>query len=328
MKTKNKGRMMARDTDNIRSTQPARGPIQRSKLSRLTRVTDMYFEPSIGVANGWTTINCEVGDVTYRAILWSIKCKAAIEGVTVTKDGLHYVIRSKLKDYISEVKLDVNGTDFVDRTQSELNRLNDMQTHQLGPVSSGFLFPGDKTYTSEAIDDVYALGTLGLKYLRLKLKLTDAWDADNMEIMPMAWAVDQPRAPSFMLRNEKTNTTFAGVGKHTYRDLPISDDIRALWIMGGGISHITIKVDGDELFSGDRFQYESFLIEKGRNVLPAQDDWYFDMHAEGIARSIAALDTAAERQRDARIELELKTTTDSTPVVFDVTTSDLFAKLR
>lgn len=326
--TKPKTRMARRDRDVIRTSVPAQKKAATLRLPRLTRITDQYVDATVGTQAGFSTFKLETGDVTYRAITWGIVCTGEIVGVTLPRDGKHYMRAEKLKDYIGEVRLTANGTDMQSLSQEELETRNSYKGITFGPHYTGFAFPGSNAYELRQWLDAFALGTQGMKNLVLGLKATADFDPATMEIVCMPHAVDMQKPVGFTFTTDRSNQTFASAGTHTYYDLPIGDDVADIWVKGEGISHIRLEVDGDVLFDMDRMQYESYLIANGRNPQVLGGEWFLDVHCEGSPRSIAALDRAAERKRDARIKLELTTRNASTNVEFLVTHADLYARIR
>ena len=177
--------------------------------------------------------------------------------------------------------------------------------------------------------DAFALGTKGWRSLSLELKTKqDFFDENTMEIVLMPHTVDRVVNAGFVVVTERLNKTFYGQGKHSYMALPVGDDIKDIWIMGDGIQHLRLDIDGETLYDMDQAQYEAYLIEKGRNVAALNGNWFLDIHAERDPRSIAALDRKGERQRDARIKLTVTTTQEVTPVEFLLTNADIYSKIR
>ncbi|WP_121630097.1 hypothetical protein [Tropicibacter alexandrii] len=316
------------DRTRIRSAHPGGEATKRLTLPRLTRISGDYVNATLGNKSGFATYSMTVGDVTYRAITFGIVSTAAVAGVTQEIAGKHYVTTDKLADYLSTVRLVANGGTMQELDMSELVIRNAYHGITFGPVMSGFAFPGQTMYANQRIEDAFALGTLGMRSLSLEIKLGAAFSESTMEVVVMPHAVDMGRSPGYTYTTERLNATFSGAGKHTYTDLPVGDDVKDVWIFGANIQHVTLTIDREVLFDCDRAQYEAWLTSNGRNVDALGGNWLLDAHADGIARSIAALDAAGERRRDARFKLEITTLDASTPVEFLVTHSDIYQRIR
>ncbi len=316
------------DPDVIRTSHPSAKGTKNLRLPRLTRISDSYVNATLGNKSGFATYSLTVGDATYRSVTWAIKTTAGVPGVTNSVAGVHYIKNELLSDYLDQVRIVPNGSELFGMSQAELLKRNAFHGISYGPLFTGFAFPGEGQYDQQRITDAYALGTKGMRSLTLELQLKAEFDPDTMEVVVVPHVVDIPKWPGLVLSNERQNVTFTGAGKHTYWDLPIGDDIKDLWIQGANIQRIVMNVDGDQMFDMDRASYEAFLVQTGRDPSVLDGDWYIDFHADGVARSLAALDFENERKRDARIKLDVYTNGSTTPVEFLVTHADYYNKIR
>lgn len=324
-KTQRAGRRQA----PIRTSEPNQKRANSLRLRGLTNVSDEPVDKTQGNSSGLAAFEFETGPFTYRKITWAIRCTAAIADVTMERQGVHYIKRQLLKNYIGEVRLIPNNNPLQELTMGELEIRNLHNDIAFGPIFSGFAFPGEHTYEDKTLTDAYALGTEGMRSLRLTMKINDAnFDADTMEIVVLPHFVRESRPTGFTIKTETTTHNFPSVGKHTYRALSIGDDIKDLWIQGDGIRHIKMEIDGDLLFDWDYAQYEAFMVGNGKVVGALDGGWFIDMHAEGAPRSIAALDRPNERRKDANVKLTITTTQASTDVRFILTTADLYGAIR
>ncbi len=323
-----KRRGQRRDTDVIRTSKPSFKASQALALHRPTRIAPDYVSQSLGNKSGYQTFQLETGDATYRAITFAIVSTVAIAGKTTNIGGKHYVNVANLAEFIGEVRLVANGTDLQRLSSAELLRRNVFHDSTFGPVFNGFAFPGRNAYHRRDLVDAYALGTLQFRSLTLELRLEDAFDSDTMEVTVSPHVVDVAKHIGFTYTTERINKTFTGIGKHTYKDIPVADDIKDIWIMGNGITHLKMEVDGDVMFDMDRATYESYLISNGRNIATLAGNWLLDFHAEGDPRSLAALDRIGEVRRGAGIKFDVTTSVESTPVEFLVTNAGLYRKIR
>lgn len=316
--------------NNIRTSNPSGEVTKKLHLSGITRLApDLYVSPTHGNVSGYHTFKLKTGDATYRAITFAVRCEAAIAGKTVDIAGIHYLKTSVLSEYIGDVRLTASGSELQSYDIAELLTVNEFHEISFGEVYTGFAFPGEFTFSSERMTDAFALGTKGMRDLTLHVKPNKTtFDDAAMEIVVMPYVVDRIKPVGFTFTTERISTTFSGTGTHTYWDLPISDDIRSLWLKADGIQHVKLTVDGTQMFDMDVAQYQAYLIEKRRNIEALDDQFYIDVFAERNPRTLAALDRAVERQRDARIKLEVTTTNAVTPVEFIVVHADLYDRIR
>jgi len=319
---------MSRDRDVIRTAQPSQDATKRYRLPRPTRIIGDYVSASLGIKSGYVTFELETGDVTYRSINFGIECNAAIAGVTVEIGGAFYVKEELISDYIGSVRLVGNGSAMWEFTAAELRKRNLFHGQNYGPAFTGFSYPGEGMYWNRNLVDAFALGTGDLSTLTFEARLEAAFDANVMDLVVRPQAVDMLRQTGFTFIAKRSNWTFTGIAQHTYTQLPVADDIKEIWIMGDGIKHIKLEVDGDLMFDMDRATYESYLISNGRDPDALGGQWLLDFHAEGDARSLAALDRKGELGRNAKIKLDVTTTLQETPVEFVVMNSGLYRKIR
>jgi hypothetical protein len=317
-----------RDRDVINTSIPSNQATQKVRLRRPTRIDTSYVSANSGTKSGYTTFKLERGDATYRALTWGIECTAAIADITTQIGGKHYVLREKLSNYIGQVRTVANGSIMQEFSQEELTMYNEFHGIAYGPVYDGFAYPGDNVYDSRAMTDAFALGTNNLKSLTLELQQLNTFDADTMELVIMPHVVDMPQPAYYVNTSDRLNTSFTGVGEHTYTDIPIGNDIRNVWIKGDGITHVKLVVDGDTFFDMDLAQYQAYLMHHGRDVDAMEGNWILDFHSEAEPRSLAALDGEAERRRNAKYKLTLTTTEDVTPVEFILQNADFYRKIR
>ncbi|MEM7243387.1 MAG: hypothetical protein AAF429_14495 [Pseudomonadota bacterium] len=317
-----------RDRGNIRSSQPGQNAVEQAELPALTRISAEYVASSLGNKSGFQTYDLTRGDATYKAITWGIRVNAAIADVTTETAGVHYVDLDHLKDYFGVVRLVPDGRALWSLDQSEIEKKNKFDGIDFGNSFSGLAFPGEFTYQDQRWTDAFSLGTDGMRSLTLEIELKDAFDADTMEIVVLPHVVDRVRPPGFVTRTERINTTFSGATKHTYTGVPYGDDISALWVQGANIQKVEVKIGRETLYDVDRAQYEAYLTEKGKDVAALESDWLFDVHAERVPRSIAALDGKNQRRRGNKITLEITTLDNETPVEIVVFNSDLYSKVR
>ncbi|KPU84696.1 hypothetical protein JI58_02245 [Marinosulfonomonas sp. PRT-SC04] len=309
---------------------PGESVVKKLHLNGISRLApELYVSPTHGNVSGYHTFKLKVGDATYRAITFAIKCDAEVVGKSVRIGGIHYLKTEVLNEYIGNIRLTASGSTMQEYDISELLIKNSFHEISFGPVYTGFAFPGEFTFSSEAMTDAFALGTKGMRDLTLHIKPNKTtFDETTMEIVVMPYAVDRVKPVGFTFTTERISTTFAGIGNHTYWDLPISDDIRSFWLKADGLKYVKLTVDGTVMFDMDVAQYQAFLIEKRRNVDVLEGQFYIDVFAEREPRTIAALDLSEERKRDARIKLEVTTTMVSTPVEFIIEHADLYDRIR
>jgi hypothetical protein len=316
------------DENIIRTSHPS-GKVQKNfALYRPTRIAPDYVSASLGNKSGYQTYQLAVGQTTYRAITFAVVSTVAIAGKTQVIGGKHFVLLSALAEFIEEVRIVANGTDLQRLSCSELMRRNTYHAQTLGPAFTGFHFPGENMYHNRMLMDAYALGTLGFRSLSFEAKLSPVFDNNTMEVVCVPHVVDYPKQVGFTYTTERINKTFSGAGKHTYKDIPVADDIKDIWIQGDGITHLKFEVDGDIMFDMDRATYESYLTSNGKDISSLNGNWMIDFHAEGDPRSLAALDRVGEVRRGANIKLDITTTQGETPVEFLITNAGLYRNIR
>lgn len=321
-------RRTSRQKANIGVSEPSHAAGQSYLLRGPTRVTQDYVTPNRGSISGYQTFQLVVGDAAYRAITWAVQCTAAIAGKTYTIAGVHYLSVDAMAEYIDHVELKASGNRLQDWTIEELVNLNKYHDISFGTVYTGFAFPGEFMFSREDMTDVFALGTENMRDLYVNIRPNKTtFDPATMEIVVMPHVVSRVKNAGFTFKNERFSETFSGTGNHSFWDLPIDDDVRFIWIKGDGISHLKLEVNKTTLLEVDRAQYESYLIEKRRDVTALNGGWLIDMFAERIPRALGALESKVERQIDARYKLELTMTNALTPVEFIVMNADLMGRM-
>jgi len=325
----NKGKNRRRSRrGQIRMTMPGREAQQKARLTQPTRINTDPVTSHQGTAGGWTQIMLETGNYTYRALTFGIRCTASLVGITTEVQGEHWVDQEHLVDYISDVRLSANGTPITEITIGELIDVNNFHEQEMGSQMAAILFPGEGLYHNDRIVDAYALGTKGLRDLKLELRQKAAFDSATMEIDCVPHFVKLTKAPGFVTTTERMTKQLGAAGKHTFRDLPDGDDIRSIYIIADGVQHVKLEVDKEVLYDMSKAQYDAYLIMNGRDPDALAGKWFLDIHAEGDARSLAALDRPREVRRGATIKLEITTLNANTEVVFLVTHAGIYAKVR
>ncbi len=313
----------------VRVARPSAEIIQNSQLGRMTRVS---AEPTtVNQANGagQTIVELATGSFAYRCIPFRIVSDVEIVGDTVpTVTGKHVVTLDKVSKYVTNVRLDANGSPMLELTTDELLARNAYQGLELSIGETGFHFPGYGVFEGQRVRDLLSLGTKNLSQLKLILQQTGAFDAATMKIESAPHWVNESRWATFVTTNQINTTTFSGAGQHTYQNLPSGDDMQSVWVKGDGISRIKIEVDKELLIDADLETYAAYLRSMGKDPAAFGDQFYIDFQPEGEPTALAALDQEADIRRGARVKVTLTTTNATTPVKFITTHVGAYHKIR
>ncbi|MBV1863006.1 MAG: hypothetical protein KUG74_01100 [Rhodobacteraceae bacterium] len=312
----------------IRTAMPSPEEVKGTRLPRHTRVNGRVIEIAQNLAGGKSQVRLETGSPTYRAIPFSIVSDAEIVGETTEVAGRHIVDTAFISKYVDNVALLANGAPMQDLTTDELIMRNNFHDQDFGEGVTGFHFPGENMYLSPAVRDTFALGTRGMRGLKLELSQTAAFNATTMQVKCMPNYVLMPRKTGFVNTTERVIQSFGAVGKHTFTDLPDSDDLQNFWLIGAGITDLKVEVDGEVLIDCNRHEYNAYLLSEGRFPAAVGDNWFIDLHSSGEARSLAALDLPAETRRGAKVKIDLTTTVADTEVQFLATHAGLYQNIR
>ena len=301
-------------------------PLESTRPTRIdATIAEIYPNMSGGIAR----INLPTGDYTYRAIPFYITSSAEIVGKTTEVVGIGHVVNTaNVSEYISNVRLMMNGAVMQELTTDELVIRNQYSVLDMSAGMVGFWFPGTRFYQDARHRDAFALGTERAYGLKLELQQTAAFDTGTMELHCAPLFVRAPKATAFTYTTERISNTFSAIGKHTFTDLPDGDAIAQIWMIADGVTHLKMEVDGKTLIDCNRIEYNNMLIEAGRDISAIGDDWLIDMHWDGRPRSLAPLDLPAEVRRGAKIKVELTTTQANTEVQFLVLHSGLYRDVR
>jgi hypothetical protein len=307
-----------RNFQRIEVARPGNEITQNAQLSRFTRINSEPVDVIKSGQNGRTVVKLDTGEYTYRAIPFAIHSDVDLGADTYSKMGGGYIVEnSAISKYISEIRLEANGAPMQEWDTEELRTVNDFYDLKFSGGFMGFHFPGEEMYTRQAHRDLFALGTDNLRGLKLTLRQTGLFDPDTMDIVCVPHFVKQRRSATFVTTTETISKTFSGVGKHTIRDLPDSDDIQSIFIKGDGISHIKLEVNGVLMHDCHIGEYKAYLKSVNRDKGALDNQFFIDFMAEGEPTALAAADGGKSRAKDG-IKLEITTTQAETPVKFIV----------
>ncbi len=313
----------------VRVARPSPEIIQNSQVGRMTRVTSEAATVNQANGAGQTIVELATGSFVYRCIPFRIVCDAEIVGDTVQMiNGKHVVTLDKVSKYVTDVRLDANGSPMLELTTEELISRNAYQGLELSIGETGFHFPGYGVFEGQRPRDLLSLGTKNLTQLKLILQQTGLFDAANMRIESTPHWVNDSRWATFVTTNQINTSTFSGVGLHTYQNLPAGDDMQSVWIKGAGISHVKVEVDKELLIDADIETYAAYLRSMGKDPAAFGDQFYIDFQAEGEPTALAALDQEADIRRGARVKVTLTTTNENTAVKFITTHVGPYHKIR
>lgn len=313
----------------IRHSRPGPEITKKAQINRLTRVSNDPVEINKATGAGKCIVRLSTGDFTYRAIPFGVRSSVDLGADSYALMGGGYMVTlAALSKYISDIRLEVNGGPLQEWDTDELITVNDFYDFKFHGGFTGFHFPGEEMYDSQKMRDLFALGTANLRSLKLILKQTNLFDSDTMDIVCVPHYVQEARPATFVTRTQPILHTFSGVGKHTYNELPTGDDIQSIWVIGDGISHLKLEVDGETLIDGHIDDYKAYLRSVNRDNSPLDDQWFIDFQAEGEATALAALDLPGEVRRGAKVKVTLTTTQAETPVKFITNHVGTYHKVR
>ncbi len=323
---------MAGVSRRVRAVRVAKPSAEIKQNSRITRMTRVSSEPAtVNQANGagQTIVEFATGSFVYRCLPFRIVSDVEIVGDTVpTVTGKHVVTLDKIANYVTDVRLDANGSPMLELKTEELIARNAYQGLELSIGETGFHFPGNSVFDDKEARDLLALGTQNLTQVKLILQQTGSFDAATMKIESAPHWVNESRWATFVNTNQINSTTFSGAGAHTYQNLPSGDDMQSVWVKGAGISHIKIEVDKELFIDADLETYGAYLRSMGKDPAAFGDQFYIDFQPEGMPTALAALDQPADIRRNARVKVTLTTTNATTPVKFITTHVGAYHKIR
>lgn len=310
----------------IRQSGTGKQALNWADIWRPTRIDNTVGQIHMNTA-GKAIITYPTGDYVYRALPFYITSDSEIVGDTTQIGGVHVINTDKVKNYIWQVRLMINGSPLHELTVEELQMRNGFHDIDFDIGQVGFQFPGD-IYYQDKHRDAFSLGTANVNSLTMELAQTANFNAGTMQIHTSPWFVRDSKPIAFTHKTERVSHTFAAAGKHTFMDIPVADAIKDIWIKGAGITAIKLVVDGKTMFDCTRMEYRSMLIANGRLPNAVGDNWFIDFHHDGQPVSLAALDLPHEVRRGAKIKLDITTTSADTQVDFIITQSGYYADIR
>lgn len=285
-----------------------RVPVINRFQTNLATVSGQY-------SDGTATAEFPVGAYTYQLFQLGVKSNAAIGGDTITKNGEHFVNTAALSKYIEEVTLVIDG---VAERKIPIDLLVKLNASKGLNTSDGFAymtFGGPHEFWDKRAEDAYMLGTGNLRSMRLDFKLKPAWADGSMFLHIGAEVARIARPLEFISTMKSRRVALGAAGEHTITDLPINADIARIYVFGTGLKKIEFEVDDEKVFDAHSYAIEGLNSLYGTDVTQLDDGVVFNFWRSGeVEKGLKSLESAAQRKRNADIQLMLETINANTEV--------------
>lgn len=291
------------------------GPTQVSAIApaqaeRLRTNGVYYMSDSLAaigtfVASNVGYIDFPVGPYTYRQWGFSLTAPAAIPGVTFQIGSTHYVLTSKIADYIDTIIIEINGTGEWEMTAAELSRWNAYNNLDTSEGVLRIAFGSPNVHNTDMAEDAYQLGTANLRNLKLKIKTKAAWVTGMNPVVNVEYAAVR-RNIGYFVGTTRGSMVNGAVGDFNNTDIAVGRDFAALWVQGASINRVKLTIDREIVFDQTSLSLRSMHEAWGKDVAALGSGFIYDAWRDGDSIGIDSVsDSVAERRRGADVRLDL-----------------------
>lgn len=291
------------------------GPVQVSSMAPAVvekmRTQGIYFLDdnlcTIGtfVANNWGYVDVPCGAYTYRQFGISLVATAAIAGVTIAQDGKHFVMSSKIADYLDTIIIEINGQGKWEMTAAELLKWNAYSNLDTTDGVLRIVFGSPGLADVDAAQDAYQFGTAGLKSVKLRMKTKAAWPVGMLPVITTEYA-PVARQIGYWQTITRYVYTNPGTGNYSITDLHNGLDLATMWVQGANINRGKLTIDRAEVFDMSNYLLRSMHEAWGKDVASLGSGMIFDLFRDGkMIGADSVTNSVQERNRGADMRLDL-----------------------
>ncbi|MEM1352022.1 MAG: hypothetical protein AAGF27_06740 [Pseudomonadota bacterium] len=342
------------EIDMFRTTEPGDAILNRAdkQTADYVNVDDDLLHIGNRLSDGRIEIKFRTGDYIYRGLFMLAQCTAATaitqapavangQLTTLGEDGKRYIKPQYFGRYINRVKLVADGITIFDfesyeRARAYLMSYNWTIGTQNEAVFWGFGWP-NVFQQGSAQEDLFALGTANIRDLKMVLYTSSNWDDSIQLVCPTYYHPQRAKAGHVIYRTQRIKDC-ATAGVHIIDDIRVDRPIwrivvttpegqkltnyevrvgDVVWQTGTPVSNrletlLLREVSGIQGAVGPYRDHNGDLVDAGC-VIDLRVDL---MDRDG--RVLPPMTSDAQRRRDERLEIEVKTAQPDTEVCVEV----------